>query len=70
MFFFKNIFLLFLDSTTIQWMRKSSMNTIEMIESPSHCVKYVLVVSGVYMYPYSLFKALTTHSVYKALAVC
>ena len=43
------------------------LNTIEMVESPSQGVKNALVVSWVYMYPYSVFKALTTYSVYKVL---
>ena len=64
------IFLLFLGSPTIQWMRKFSLNTIEMIESPSQGVKNALVVSWVYMCPYSVFKALTMCPVYKAFARC
>ena len=47
-------------------MRKFSLNTIEMVESPSQGVKNSLVVSWVYMCPYSVFKALTTYLVYKA----
>ena len=69
-FFFLNIFLLFPGSITIQWVRKFSLNTIEMVESPSQGVKNALVVSWVYMYPYSVFKALTMCSVYKSLAMC
>ena len=64
------IFPLFVGSTAIQWVRKFSLNTIEMVESPSQGVKNVLVVSWVYMCPYSVFKALTTFSVYKALTMC
>ena len=64
------IFPLFLGSTTIQWVRKFSPGTIEMVESPSQGVKNALVVSWVYMCPYSVFKALTTYPVYKALARC
>ena len=54
------IFPLFLGSTTIQWVRKLSLSTIEMAESPNQGVKNALVVSWVYMCPYSVFKALTT----------
>ena len=65
------IFPLFLgSSTTIHQVRKFSLNTIEMIESPSQGVKNALVVSWVYMCPYSVFKALTTCSEYKAFARC
>ena len=52
------IFPLFLCSTTIQWVRKSSLNIIEIVESPSQGVKNVLFVSWVYMCPYSVYKAL------------
>ena len=51
-------------------MRKFSLNIIEMVESPSQGVKNALVVSWVYMCLYSVFKALTTCSVYKAFAMC
>ena len=51
-------------------MRKFSLNANEMFESPSQGVKILLVVSWVYMSPYSVCKALTTCSVYKALAKC
>ena len=64
------IFPLFLGSTTIQWARKFFLNTIEMVKSSSQGIKNALVVSWVYMCPYSVFKALTTCSVYKALAMC
>ena len=37
---------------------------------PSQGVKNALVVSWVYMYPFPIFKALTTYSVYKALKTC
>ena len=37
-----------------------------MVGYPSQGVENALVVSGVYMCPYSVFKALTTYSVYKA----
>ena len=57
------IFPLFLRSATIQWVRKFSLNTTEMVESPSEGVKNALFVSGVYMCPYSVLKALTTCSV-------
>ena len=61
------IFPLFLGSTTIQWVRKFSLNTIEMVEFPSQGIKNALVVSWVYMCPYSAFKVLTMYLVYKAL---
>ena len=50
--------------------KKFFLNTIEMVESPSQGVKIVLVVSWLYSCPYSVFKTLTTYSVYKALAWC
>ena len=63
------MFLLFLGSTIIQWVRKFFLNTNEMVESPSQGVKNVLVISWVYMGPNLVFKALTTCSVYKALVL-
>ena len=51
-------------------MGEEILNTIEMVESPSQGAKNVLVVSWVYICPYSVFRALTTCSVYKAFAMC
>ena len=59
------IFPLFWGSTTVQWVGKFSLNTIEMIESPSEGVKNVFVLCL-----YSVFRSLTTYSVYKALTTC
>ena len=51
-------------------MRKLFLNTNEMVESPSQGIKNALVVSWVCMSPNSVFKALTTCSIYKTLATC
>ena len=50
-------------------MRKFSLNTTEMVESPSQGVKNALVVFWVYMCHYSEFKALTTCSVFSDVLV-